>query len=167
MFCPASPGGRLAERWRRVLEEVRRSSGGLVRGTVVEQGGLPISALLVDPQPGEQDLCGKQDCNPCEAGTTRRMSCHRQTLGGMVYYCYCKTCKEMVHPQGVEETNSFYHGRCARCLYTRQKEHTAGLAAEKEENPLWKHKELHHQDEEPEFVFTAEKFFKDTLSHQL
>ena len=95
------------------------------------------------------------------------MSCHRQTLGGMVYYCYCKTCKEMVHPQGVEETNSFYYGRCARCLYTRQKEHTAGLAAEKEENPLWKHKELHHQDEEPEFVFTAEKFFKDTLSHQL
>ena len=78
--CPASPGGQLADRWRRVLQEVRRSSGGLVNRMVVQQGVLPISALQVEPQPGVQDLCGKQDCNPCKAGTTRRMSGHRQAL---------------------------------------------------------------------------------------
>ena len=32
-----------------------------MRGTAVEQGVLPISALLVDPQPGKQGLCGTRD----------------------------------------------------------------------------------------------------------
>ena len=64
LFCPASPGGRLAECWRKVAEEVRVSSGGLVRATVVEQPGVRLSALLVDNMPGEQDLCNKLECNP-------------------------------------------------------------------------------------------------------
>ena len=61
LFCPASPGGRLAECWRKVAEEVRVSSGGLVRATVVEQPGVRLSALLVDNLPGEQDLCNKTE----------------------------------------------------------------------------------------------------------
>ena len=63
IFCPITPGGRLAERWKRVAEEVRASSNNKIRPKVVEQTGLPISALLVDPMQGEQDTCGKDDCN--------------------------------------------------------------------------------------------------------
>jgi hypothetical protein len=32
IFCPMSPGGRLATKWRGVMEEVGRSRGGRVRG---------------------------------------------------------------------------------------------------------------------------------------
>ena len=94
VFCPMTPGGRLAEKWRRVADEVRINSGGRIRPAVVEQSGLPISALLVDPTQGEQDLCGKAECNPCQTGTTKRMSCHRSGVGGMVYSCTCLTCIE-------------------------------------------------------------------------
>ena len=103
LFCPISPGGRMAERWRRVVEEVRQSSNGLVRATVVEKPGVPISSLLVDSMPGESDNCGKQDCNPCAGGTTRRLSCHRSSRGGMVYHCHCTTCGE----QGVGNILSY------------------------------------------------------------
>ena len=40
-----SPGGTLEVRWRKVLEEMRASSGGLVRGYVTEQSGV----LLLSP----------------------------------------------------------------------------------------------------------------------
>jgi hypothetical protein len=166
IFCPMSPGGRLAERWRRVAEEVRTSSGGLVRATVVEQPGMPLSALLVDNQPGETDLCAKPDCNPCRSGTTRRQSCHRSSLGGMVYHCVCQTCKARGEEDG-QQVLSYYHGRTGRCLYTRQKEHLTGLAARKEDNAMWKHKELFHEAEDCRFEFTAEKFFRDAMSHQI
>jgi hypothetical protein len=166
LFCPASPGGRLAERWRQVAEEVRASSSGLVRATVVEQPGVRLSALLVDNLPGEQDLCRKPGCNPCRSGTTRRLSCHRQTRGGMVYSCCCLTCKEQGEAEGRERL-ALYHGRTSRCLVTRQKEHFDGLAANKEENALKKHKELHHAGEECTFAFEAEKFFREPIMHQI
>ena len=165
LFCPMSPGGRLAERWRRVVEEVRQSSGGLVRATVVEKPGIPISSLLVDSMPGELDDCGKPDCNPCVGGTTKRLSCHRSTRGGMVYHGQCTTCKEQGMGDG-DPVLSYYHGRTSRCLYTRQKEHLAGLVAKKEDNALWKHQELHHPDRECSFVFEAERFFNEASSHQ-
>lgn len=166
IFCPMSPGGRLAERWRKVAEEVRRASGGKVRPTIVEQPGLPISALLVDSLAGELDDCGKEDCNPCQTGTTRKLSCRRVTLGGMVYNASCLTCRERGVREG-EVLASCYHGRTCRCLYSRQKEHFAGLAGQKEDNPLWKHKENFHPQEDNQIVIEAERFFQDTPSHQI
>ena len=169
IFCPMSPGGRLAERWKKVAEEVRISSGGKVRAAVIEQSGLPVSALLVDPTQGEKDHCGKDDCNPCQTGTTKKMSCHRSGVGGMVYSCTCLTCKEkVVQVDGKDEPIcSQYHGRSHRCLITRQNEHKAGLEARKEDNALYKHQQLFHQGEECQFSFEAERFFKDAMSHQI
>ena len=168
IFCPITPGGRLAERWKRVAEEVRQSSGGKIRPMVIEQTGLPISALLVDPMQGEQDFCDKDDCNPCRNGTSRHMSCRRSSLGGMVYGCQCMICNENENPDQPDETiKSWYHGRSCRCLYSRQREHNSGVEGQKEENAMHKHMEIHHPNEEPRFVFEAEKFFKDVSSHQI
>ena len=94
LFCPASPGGRLAAKWREVVEEVRESSGGLVRGYVAEKSGTPLSALLFNNQPGEKDQCDKDDCNPCRKGTTKKLSCRKVSQGGMVYSCSCLSCKQ-------------------------------------------------------------------------
>ena len=169
VFCPMTPGGRLAERWKKVAEEVRVNSGGRIRPAIVEQSGLPISALLVDSTQGEQDLCGKAECNPCQTGTTKRMSCHRSGVGGMVYSCTCLTCKEkVVQVDGKEEPIcSKYHGRSHRCLITRQIEHFAGYEGRKDENALFKHQQLFHPGEECHFSFETEKFFNDAMSHQI
>ena len=162
LFCPASPGGKLALKWREVLEEVRGSSGGLVRGYVAEKSGIPLSALLFNNQPGEKDDCGRVDCNPCRRGTTKKLSCRKVSLGGMVYVCTCLSCK-----LAVEEKVSKYHGRTARTLYTRQGEHISGCEAGKPDNALFKHTELYHQGVIPEFEFQAEKYFSDATSAQI
>ena len=168
IFCPISPGNRLAERWKRVAEEVRLNSGGKLRPTVIEQTGLPISALLVNPMQGELDDCGKEDCNPCQSGTTRKLSCRRSSLGGMVYGCECMICRENENPaKPGERLKSMYHGRTCRCLYSRQREHNTGMVGKKEENAMHKHMELFHPNMEPRFVFGAEKFFRDASSHQI
>ena len=78
---------------RKVLQEVRTSSGGLVRTTVVENPGVKVSALLVESLPGEKETCVKQDCNPCKSANTRRHSCHRSSRRGMVYWCKCDNCQ--------------------------------------------------------------------------
>ena len=162
LFCPASPGGRLAAKWRKEVDEVRSSSGGLIRGYVAEKSGIPLSALLYNNQLDEKDLCGKADCNPCRSGTTKKLSCRKVSRGGMVYTCSCINCK-----LAEEEKESWYHGRSARTLYTRQGEHTAGYEARKPDNALFKHAQLHHPGETPEFQFSAEKFFSDPTSAQI
>ena len=162
IFCPASPGSRLATKWKHELEEVRASSGGIVRGYVAEQSGIPLSAMIIDNQLGESDFCTKSDCNPCVSGTTKKLSCRRISRGGMVYTCQCRTCL-----QSEMKKESWYHGRSARCLYTRQGEHIAGNEAGKVDNPLFKHTQLHHPNQKPEFVFTAERFFRDATSAQI
>ena len=87
----------------------------------------------------------------------------------MVYSCQCLKCKErVVQVEDKEEPIcSKYHGRSARCLYSRQKEHFSGWEGGKEENALHKHKELFHPGEECQFSFEAEKFFNDAVSHQI
>ena len=162
LFCPASPGGRLALKWRKEIEEIRNSSGGLVRGYVAEKSGIPLSALLYNNQLEEKDLCGKADCNPFRTGTTKKLSCRKISRGGMVYSCSCLTCK-----LAEEEKESWYHGRSARTLYTRQGEHITGFESRKPDNALFKHSQLHHPGEIPEFQFQAEKFFPDPTSAQI
>ena len=160
VFCPVTPGGRLANKWRTVLEEVRRSSDGRVRGYVAERSGVPLSALLYSSQPGEVDDCGKADCNPCRRGTTRRLSCRRVTRGGMVYSCSCVTCKE-------GDVESWYHGATKRCFYTRQKNHVTGQEAGRADNALHKHQTNTHEMQDPNMQFRAEKFFADPASRQI
>ena len=62
---------------------------------------------------------------------------------------------------------AWYHGETSRTLYTRQQEHIKGLLGRKQENALYKHKELHHPDDTPEFEFRPEKHFPDPVSKQI
>ena len=108
IFCPMSPGSRLAGKWKEVVDQRRSNFGGLIRGCVAEQTGFPLGSLLYSSQPGEVDSCNKEDCNPCRRGTSRKLSCRRVTRGGQVYSCTCLTCKE--------------EGRCAPTTMGRPQE---------------------------------------------
>ena len=161
-----SPVGKLAARWKGTLEQVRISSGGRVRGYVAEQSGVPLSALLYSSQPGEKDSCGRADCNPCQHGTTKQLACRRVTRGGQVYSCRCITCEEMGEERE-EKLESWYHGETSRTLYSRQQEHLKGLQGRKENNALFKHKELHHPDSTPSFEFRPESLPRRSLQTNL
>ena len=174
LFCPMSPGGKLAARWKKVVEEVRVGSGGLVRGYVTEQCGVPLGALLYDNQPGESDFCGTDDCNPCARGTTKKKNCRRMAKGGLVYSCRCLTCEEEVRGGGGEEEEvrrggeeeeeeikkkSRYHGESHKTLYSRQKKHNTDLDTRKDFNAMFKHQTNHHNGGQPKL----EKCFKDPM----
>ena len=117
---------------------------------------------------GEQDTCSKDDCNPCQSGTSKKMSCRRSSLGGMVYNVQCMICKDIIDPDHPDENvKCLYHGRTCRCLYTRQKEHISGAKGRKEDNALYNHMQLFHPNQMSKFVFEAEKFFNDVSSHQI
>jgi hypothetical protein len=77
IFCPITPGGRLAERWRKVVMDVGVGTNGEVNAKVVEQGGIPIQAILnKPPTDNDDDECSKEDCLPCTSGQTKLKSCH-------------------------------------------------------------------------------------------
>ena len=84
VFCPMTPGGKLAAKWKKVVEDVRMSIGGEVRRKVVEQGGLPLHSMMVKPLPRWEDSCDKVYCQPCQSGQTHQ-SCHQGALGGVGY----------------------------------------------------------------------------------
>ena len=99
---------------------------------------------------------------------SRRMSCRRSSLGGMVYNVQCMICKMIVNPEKPDENiKCMYHGRTCRCLYSRQKEHNSGAEGKREDNALYKQMQLFHPNQASSFVFEAEKFFKDVASHQI
>ena len=160
IFCPMSPGGRLASKWRQVLQEMRTSSGGLVRGYVAEQSGTPLGSILYSSQPGEVDSCGQADCNPCRRGTSKKLSCRKVTRGGQVYSCTCLTCRE-------DGRESWYHGETSRTQFSRQREHENGRVKKKESNALNKHEQLHHPGQKADFQFQVERTFQDPASKQL
>jgi TRAP-type C4-dicarboxylate transport system substrate-binding protein len=69
-------GGRLAERWKKVAEEVRQSSGGKIKLKVIEQTGLPISALLVDPMQCKESKTSVRKPSVILAETAQVGTCH-------------------------------------------------------------------------------------------
>ena len=155
-----TPGGRLAEKWRQVVEEVKRGSGGEVKAKVVEQGGVPMHALLVKPLPLQEDCCSKANCQSCLGGQTKHQNCHQATLGGVGYELECQTCKE-------DGKAAVYHGETSRTFLTRSNEHMTGYASRRKDNPLWKHQTNFHPGLQPTYNMRTLKFFKDPLTRQI
>ena len=160
IFCPITPGGRLAEKWRRAVEEVRISSGGEVSAKVVEQGGIPLHSILVNTEPRSEDHCSKTDCQPCISGQSKNQSCHRGALGGVGYEAECLICQQ-------EGKVALYHGESSRTLYTRSKEHWSDYGKRKADKPLFKHQKNLHPGQVAQFNIKATKFFKDPLTRQI
>ena len=160
IFCPITPGDRLAEKWKKVAEEMRVSTGGEVCAKVVEQGGVPIHTVLVKPMPQQGDICTKGDCIPCRSGQTKNQSCHKGAIGGVGYEQQCLICLE-------DQKVAIYHGESSRTLYTRSKEHCAGLRQKKADNPMHKHQANFHPGLEADFSIKATRFFNDPLTRQI
>ena len=160
IFCPMTPGGRLAAKWKKVAEDIRWSTGGDVSARVVEQGGIPLHAVLGKPLPQQEDNCRKTDCQPCLGGQTKHQSCHQGALGGVGYELECNICK-------LEGKMAVYSGETSRTFYTRTKEHLSGFATKKEDNPMLKHQSNFHPGVDPNYSMRVLQVFKDPLTRQV
>ena len=160
IFCPAIPNGELVKAWRRIAEEIKKESKGLVRPKIVERGGISLKSKIVKNSPKNTTTCDKKDCPVCLSGNGASMNCHMVTPGGVGYTIKCRTCQE----KGI---NSVYHGETSRTLYTRLTEHAKGLKEKHQENPLYKHVQTSHENESVKFDYVPHKFFSDPLTRQI
>ena len=82
IFCPATPKGALASSWRKIATEIVEQSKGQVKPRIVEQGGVPIRAIICKKSPAETNECRKMDCPVCISGKSKMKNCLKVTPGG-------------------------------------------------------------------------------------
>ena len=163
LFCPWTPNGELARRWKEVEERGAATRGW--RYKVIEQSGRPISSILcTNPWAGP---CEAEDCFVCRTGG--RGPCGRP---GCTYAIQCITCRdegpstvprdeenegERRPGQGVvgQPADTKYHGESGYGGYTRGGEHQTGLQKKNRSNALWRHCELYHGGETAEFSMSV------------
>ena len=108
---------------------------------VVERGGTRLQDLLGRKDPWAKTSCGKSDCMVCEArikpkgGEEAPTACCRENV---CYEICCDRCK-------LDKIDAHYYGESARTGYLRGREHLRGQAGRQDENPMWKHDQVHHQ----------------------
>ena len=160
IFCPPTPKSTLASSWKQIAEEIKEQSNGLVSPKIVEQGGVPLKNLVTRTSPMETDKCEKQDCPVCISVEGKNKQCLKTTQGGAGYTITCTNCRS-------DNILSVYHGETSRTLYSSLVEHARGHNNKQEENPLFKHDENVHEGERQEYVYKAERFFRDPLTRQI
>ena len=81
-------------------------------------------------------LCDRPLCKVCTS-TNSRGGCKQASIG---YTLSCDSCSE----NDIEAT---YHGETSKSAFERGNQHSKGLLKKSEDNPIWKHAELHHDSD--------------------
>jgi len=162
MFCPWTPNGELAKRWREVEERGAANRGWRYR--VVELGGRPLSSILcTNPWAGP---CQATDCLICTTGG--KGNCSRP---GCTYAIKCVTCEVRgphTVPQEEEESGerrpgqgqvgvpclSLYHGQSGYSGYERGKDHQDDKKRKDKSNACVRHSNLYHDQGKEEVEFS-------------
>ena len=94
--------------------------------------------------------CGRVDtCIICKEGG--KGQCRRRCVN---YIVHCQNCRDKNAAAGIPNnpTNvAHYHGEANRSGAERSKDHVLGFKKQEETNFMWKHKVLHHPEEEVSF----------------
>ena len=153
----------MLEKWKKVAEDVRKSSKNRVKPKIIELGGTTLRSPLCKSAPKEKEECDAGDCSVCTSNSSKNnnLKCRKITNGGLGYQAQCKECLK-------EGKTSIYHGETSRPLYTRAKEHLQQTQrGDINDKPLLKHTNTFHPRKEPSFEITVNKFFMDPLSRQI
>ena len=108
---------------------------------------------------------------PCTQEEEVQVPCSRRSV---VYENICKRCNPGAGRKGEvdiknKEIPSLYVGESSRTIRERSKEHWGaykGSLKAKEGSHMFKHQQLYHPGEEPQFVIRAVEFYKTALSRQ-
>ena len=172
IFCPYTPNGELATKWREV--EVRGAATRGWRFKVVEQGGRKINSILCkNPWDGP---CNDQQCMVCSTGGKR--NCRRP---GCTYAVHCLRCKDY-GPDNVpafEEDDddqrpgqdqvgvpcqATYHSQSEYSGYTRGLDHASDWRRKVKTNATWRHSLLYHGAQEVSFSMTVTSTPSDPIT---
>ena len=135
---------------------------------VVERTGTSIRNKFSQGSLWEGTLCGREDCTPCSQDTEKHPPCTRVSV---LYENICKDCNPGAGGKGdikikTGDTPSIYVGESSRSLQERGKEHQGDYKARSEKSHMHKHRMVHHNGEDPQFILKAVKYFKTALSRQ-
>ena len=77
IIIPATEGSKLAKEMRKVAENVSKENPDILF-SIVERGGVSIERMLMDTNPTESNVCGR-DCFVCnqEGGDQKRNMCRK------------------------------------------------------------------------------------------
>ena len=172
IFCPYTPNGELATKWREV--EARGAATRGWRFKVVEQGGRKINSILCkNPWDGP---CNDQQCMVCSTGG--KGNCRRP---GCTYAVQCLRCKDH-GPDNVpafEEDDddqrpgqgqvgvpcqAIYHGQSGYSGYTRGLDHASDWRRKVKTNAMWRHSLLYHRAQEVSFSMTVTSTPSDPIT---
>ena len=172
IFCPYTPNGELASRWREI--EARGAATRGWRYRVVELGGRKLKSILCkNPWDGP---CTDQQCMICTTGG--RGNCGR---AGCTYAVQCLRCRDQgpdTVPELEEEDGdqrpgqgkvgvpclALYHGQSGYNGFTRGLDHHSDKRRKVKTNALWRHSQLYHKSQEVSYSMTVTSTPSDPIS---
>ena len=162
LFCPPSPGSKLALELRKVVEEETRGKDWKVK--IIERAGVKLQYQL--PGLKEPTDCGKDDCFTHTSGG--KGNCRKE---GVLYRGICLLCLEKGPSSELDREErvrmiverkanikSIYWGESSFGAYTRGQQHLTALRnpTKHKDNAFVRHREDFHRGEEGEVRYRFE-----------
>ena len=174
LFVDNTKEGGLARNLREVLGRLEDILGYRVK--VVERSGTPLKLMFPLSKVGEGQSCERTDCITCNQDSRGEHlpPCKKRIV---LYENICLIC----NPSVLEDRDgkkrkslspplhppSIYIGESSRSLYERGKEHWRGYRTKAEDSHIYKHQQLHHGGQEPNFHLRPVRFLRTALTRQV
>ena len=124
IFVEATPKSEYSKNVRKLVQKHK------LKIRVVEKAGETVKQILQRSDPFKNNKCNRVDCFVCRNEIP--INCRER---GIVYQLKCKVCDRK------------YRGQTGRSEYERNCEHIKDLENKVKSSPLYRHKELFHQNE--------------------
>ena len=171
IFCPYTPNGELAQRWRQIEARGAETRGWRFR--VVERAGRQVRSLLC-----RNPWAGQCEDPRCAIHTTGgKGNCNRP---GCTYKVQCLACK-VRGPDQVPEAEeqdgerpgqgevgvpcvSLYHGQSGYSAKTRGLDHEQDMKAKRQTNAMVRHNILYHLGRQVDYQMSVVSLHSDPIS---
>ena len=133
LIIDSTPSGKMESEIRDILAEASKNSN--VNIKLVVRGGRKI-VKNAPSDPFASRLCSRPQCKVCTSHESMG-GCKQASIG---YTLTCEPCAE-------SDIVATYQGESSKSAYERGEQHAKGLVKKAEDNPIWKHSELHHNSD--------------------
>ena len=169
LFIEQTNQGELGKRLRELLTRITPILGFSIK--IVERTGASLGSKFPQASLWDDQECGRSSCITCHQGGEKKVPCTRKSL---VYENICVTCNPGARGKDEVKNNdpdtpSIYVGETSRTIQERLSEHWAafrGGPKAKEGSHIFKHQQLHHGGNPPNFILKAVEFHKTALARQ-
>ena len=133
LIIDSTPSGKMESEIREILAEASRTSN--VNIKLVVRGGRKI-VKNAPSDPFASKLCSRPSCKVCTSPDSGG-GCKQASIG---YTLTCDPCAQ-------SDIVASYQGESSKSAFERGEQHAKGLIKKSDDNPIWKHSELHHNSD--------------------